>query len=362
MPARMSEVPRCRNCYYTLLGLPERRCPECGWEFDPADPSSYTTKPPFIRGQFWLPALVLSFGGGMLAFMFVVPFAGWGWAATLVVPFAAGALLGYAFRARLILLPALATALAISLFIGLVSLSLAGLFCGLVLGGVMFGPIMIGAGAGFLLRQALKNSRFEQRWHLPAVLFLLLPHACALVERAAWERAPAETVETAVVLPVTPERAWDALLFYEDVPGDPPPMFRLGMPRPLYSRGSVGRVGDEKACVYDKGRLVKRVTEIDPGKQLSFKVIEQGFETHAMRLSGGSFRFERAGPGHTRVTLATQYVPHMRPRWCWRPFERWTVHTLHRHVLHGMGEEAERRSGAPRRQDVRVATSTGGPP
>jgi len=33
----------CRKCHYRLAGLTHGRCPECGREFDPDDPSSFLT-------------------------------------------------------------------------------------------------------------------------------------------------------------------------------------------------------------------------------------------------------------------------------------------------------------------------------
>ena len=121
------------------------------------------------------------------------------------------------------------------------------------------------------------------------------------------------------------------------------------MPRPLSTSGGMVAVGDVKVCLYDKGRLVKRITAREPRRRLAFDVVEQGFEQHAMTLSGGAFEFEPAGPdpSRTRVTLSTTYHPHLGPRWCWRPFERLTVHTLHSHVLRGMAENATGSSAAP---------------
>ena len=34
---------RCKTCHYSLLNLPEHRCPECGNAFDPNDPSTFET-------------------------------------------------------------------------------------------------------------------------------------------------------------------------------------------------------------------------------------------------------------------------------------------------------------------------------
>ena len=335
-------VPRCRSCAYVLENLPGKLCPECGTPFDFDDPDTYTLKPPLVRWRFWLPGLALALGGGMALYLVVIGFAGFGVASTLVLPACVGAIIGYSCRVRMFLLLLIGLIVLTGLFFGLISFSLATLFCGLCLAGIALGPLILGTLCGAWLRAALKHSRFDQRWHLPLIAFLLLPAAWALVERKLSKPYAAETVSTSVVMDAPRERAWDAIMFYEDVRHDPPVLFRLGMPRPLYTSGSAAAVGDEKVCVYDKGRLVKRITEREPGRRLAFRVVEQGFERHAMTLSGGSFDIDSGGADNdsTRVTLSTRYRPHLGPRWCWRPFERLTVHTLHEHVLGGMAEKA----------------------
>ena len=37
---------RCKNCHYSLDGLTEKRCPECGREFDPNDPNTFDSPAP----------------------------------------------------------------------------------------------------------------------------------------------------------------------------------------------------------------------------------------------------------------------------------------------------------------------------
>ena len=135
------------------------------------------------------------------------------------------------------------------------------------------------------------------------------------------------------------------------------------MPRPLYSVGRAAAVGDLRTCVYDKGRLTKRITQVEPNRLLAFRVVEQGFERHAMTLYGGGFAFEPADEGgapRTRVTLTTTYRSHLSPRWCWRPFEEFTVHTLHGHILGGMAEDVRARSGE--RGESAVAAGGGARP
>ena len=43
----VNQTPRmfCRTCGYILVGLPSNRCPECGGDFDPANPKTFLTHP-----------------------------------------------------------------------------------------------------------------------------------------------------------------------------------------------------------------------------------------------------------------------------------------------------------------------------
>ena len=336
-------VPRCKGCGYVIENLPGTVCPECGTPFDFDDPDTYTIKPPFVRWRYWLPALLLALGAGVSLYLVLVGFYGFGPATVFAVPLSAGAVLGYAARVRKLILGVLIFALALGLFLSCLAFDLTGMLCGLMLTGLAFGPLVVGAAMGAALRRMLKNSQFNQRWHLPLIFFLLAPLAWGAIEGATRAPYSPETVRTSAVIDAPPYRAWDALVFYEEVRHGPPPLFRMGMPRPLYVTGSAA-VGDSRTCVYDKGRLSKRVTRREPGRLLEFVVTEQGFERHAMTLESGGFSFEPLDGGRrTRVTLTTTFHPHLGPRRCWRPLEQLVVRTLHDHVLRGMREAAESR-------------------
>lgn len=346
--------PRCLTCGYLLTGLQSGQCPECGRKFDPENPASYSTKPPFVRWRFWMPAALLSIalGAGLMS-LFVIS-GGFGWSFTIVGPFVAGVLLGYAARVRKFVYVLLALIVVAGVVTGLASMSFVGVFCGLVTAGVILGPLLIGTFLGVGLRVALKASQFDQRSYLPMLMTILLALASGQIESLARKPAPLETIGTTKMLDVDRARAWRTMLVYEEVHATPSLLLRMLLPRPLGTRGKMESVGDVKTCIYTRGYLRKQVISIEPEKRLTFSVIEQvKIENRSVRLDSGSFEFGDAGAGHTRVTLNTTYEPLLAPRWVWRPFEAWAVHSLHDYVLQGM----EHRAHELKRQQLAIGAT-----
>jgi hypothetical protein len=167
-------------------------CPECARPFNLSDPRSFITKVPFARWTFWFPGLALAVMGGTAASaVLAFGFGNWGYSLWLGVPFAAGCVLGYRTRGGWIFLVLLAAILVLGLILGVASLSLAGVYCGLVLGLIFAVPILVGVSAGATLRLRLKHSGFSQREYLPVFVFFLLPVFGALL-RVALARSPSK--------------------------------------------------------------------------------------------------------------------------------------------------------------------------
>lgn len=170
----MSRMPRCLSCDYLLIGLSASRCPECGRQFDRTDPTTYTTIPAFTRWKFWTPGflLVLFGGGGM--YLLSRPIADLNAATTVAIPFCVGALVGYACRVGKFMLVVGAIALLSGFWLAVLNLDVTGLFCGTMMVAIASGPLLLGAACGWALRSLLKESNFDQRWHLPMLPFVLL--------------------------------------------------------------------------------------------------------------------------------------------------------------------------------------------
>ncbi len=333
---------RCLDCYYVLEGLEELRCPECGRSFDLYDAGTFTRKPPYVWWKLWLPGLVQAMIFGVVSMAIMALLGQWGWALWVGVPLAAGCLLGYRFRAAWILFPALVMTVLTGLILSAIVLHLAGLYCGLILGGIFLSPIVAGAIAGVILRLILKARGYEQSAYLPSLILFALLLVGAVIEDRFGATPPRESVSTTRIIHAPIETAWESIMFYEELTHDPPWILRIGLAHPLRTYGSSASVGDEKVCIYNKGRLTKRIAEVEAPHLLAFTITEQsiGYERD-VHLTGGSFRFEAVDEKTTRVTLMTEYEPLLGPRFAWRWGEHYAVRTLHEHVLEGMAREAE---------------------
>ena len=176
------------------------------------------------------------------------------------------------------------------------------------------------------------------------VIFLLLPFGLDAVERLLPRDEDIASVETQAVFSSSQERAWNSIVFYEQIEHAPPFLLRLALPRPVGTTGGKTKVGETSRCVYENGYLVKKISEREEGRLLGFRVIEQNIHfEHDLDLRGGSFRVEPGpDPGTTRVTLTTSYRRLTYPAFIWQPAETLVLHTLHGHVLEGMRANAER--------------------
>jgi hypothetical protein len=325
-------------------------CPECGTAFDPADPSTYTTRPPFVWWTFWLPAFLLAGVGGGILWMLLIFAFGFTAATTLVVPVALGSVVGYAGRVRL----------GFKIFLGLLALGVAlailagggflGGFCALIVGALAIIPILLGVLIGWWLRISLAGSNFSQRDYLRSILLqflcVMIPAVTAIIE-GRHPLLPPVVVRTSQIVNTPPMSVWHGIQFFEEVRRPTPWLLRVSPSlRPMYTIGHSEKVGDLKTCVYARGKLIKQVTEVIPGRRLAFRVVEQDrIETDGATLLDGSFDLEPLDGGtHTRVTLTTRYTPKLNPRFAYLWAEAWAIHTLHGHVLAGMKDTAEGRT------------------
>jgi hypothetical protein len=145
-----------------------------------------------------------------------------------------------------------------------------------------------------------------------------------------------DVVATKAHFDASPDVVWREMIFYEEVPRRPAPLLRLFLPAPVRTRGEKTRVGAVIECTYEGGYLEKVITAAEPARFVRFDVLVQrlGVED-CISMGGGSYEYSAVDDG-CDVVLTTGYRGHLRPRWLFRPFERFLAHRLHRHILDGM--------------------------
>ena len=164
----------------------------------------------------------------------------------------------------------------------------------------------------------------------------------AIVQRIA---ATTGSVATSMVFRAAPAAVWERLMFYEQIDQRPPLHLRLLLPVPIETNGRKSEPGDEARCLYEGGYLIKRVTEVEPGRRYAFEIAEQALTVGGgMRLSGGEYLIRDLERGRAEVRIVTRYASPKRPRWLWRRIEQAVCHSFHRHILRAMRREVEGRS------------------
>lgn len=302
--------------------------------------------------QLWLPGFFLAFLSGVTAYAICIQSGSLGWALFVAVPLSAGAIGGYACRVGGAMKVMLGLILVPALVLGIVSVNVAGFFCGGMLGGIFLGPMLVGLGIGSLTRTALKNSAWSQRYFLPLIIFILFPYAAQIIECSVPRATEHAIVDTHLHVHATADEAWNAVMFYEEVEHDPPLLLHMALPKPVRSVGNKQHVGQTVNCIYDRGHLKKRISEVVPGKRLAFEVIEQKLHFERdVTLKSGSFTIEPVDEHNESagvyVRLQTTYERHLRPTSIWKPIEEVVVHSLHEHVLEGMRQHITRQRKHP---------------
>lgn len=350
-PAAPDAGPRfCLRCGERLTTHPlddvaPTKCPRCGLPFSPDRPETYADAPAWRRPRwtrlagFFLMAVALGVVGYALIRNDVM-----GVAVFFVVPFAIGGLLGYTTRASVWLSLLLSLAAVACVVFVLVAADLSGIFCGLTLSAVFLGPTLVGAVVGWGLQVATRNRATRRRHYAILTMIVGLPFGADRVEsRWPLARETAE-VSTSATFQCPADRAWESVVFYEQVRHEPPFLLTLALPRPVRSERRRAAVGESQRCVYERGYLVKTITASDEPRLLAFDVSEQHLHfEHDVELLDGSFIVQPLGDGRTRVVLTTRYRRLLRPAWLWAPMERTIIETLHGHVLEGMRRHAVQR-------------------
>lgn len=224
--------------------------------------------------------------------------------------------------------------------IGLLFMAQEGLAC--------LGMALVPAGVLSLLGAllAIAIGRFNAPIARSPGSLLVLPLAAGV--EAGVQRPPEHEVITAIVVDAPPEVVWRHVVSFPDLAPPTEWMFRRGIAFPVRARIDGEGVGATRYCEFSTGTFVEPITRWEPGRRLSFNVVESpppmrewslwdrvdaphlhGF----MRSKHGEFRLVALPEGRTRLEGSTFYELEIFPELYWKLWSDRIVHAIHGRVL-----------------------------
>ena len=211
-------------------------------------------------------------------------------------------------------------------------------------------PLAIGGGA--IGRSAAAGSPVRQS---SPGLFML----AAIPLTAAVEPAPGHAmheIRSSVIIEAPPSAVWPHVIAFRDIPPPDDWFFRAGVAYPIHARIEGNGVGAVRYCVFSTGSFVEPITRWEPGRRLSFDVVESPPPMRELspyrdlspphlhgylRSRRGEFRFVDLGDGRTRLEGSTWYEIEMAPEAYWQIFSDFLIHRIHGRVLEHIKREVE---------------------
>jgi hypothetical protein len=169
--------------------------------------------------------------------------------------------------------------------------------------------------------------------------------------------APTFVVRSAIDVHAPPERVWNEVIAFTEIPPPSEWMFRAGIAYPVRAEMLGRGEGAERHCVFSTGAFVEPIQIWDPPHLLKFSVtsnpppMEEWTpyahidppHLHGFLVSnGGQFLLTRLPDGSTRLEGTTWYRHNLWPAAYWQMWSDAIIHRIHVRVLTHIRDQAEK--------------------
>jgi hypothetical protein len=176
------------------------------------------------------------------------------------------------------------------------------------------------------------------------------------MERAAGLVPETFRVQTAIEVNAPPEKVWDQVVAFAEIPPPKEMLFRAGIAYPIRAEISGHGVGAVRHCIFSTGPFVEPIEIWDEPRLLKFGVTAnptplQEWTPYAHieppHLHGyfvseqGQFLLTALPVGRTRLEGTTWYRHSMWPAAYWHLWSDYIIHSIHLRVLRHIKLEAE---------------------
>jgi uncharacterized membrane protein YhaH (DUF805 family) len=224
---------------------------------------------------------------------------------------------------------------------------------------VMAAPIALviglaGGAIGYVVQKTF--SWRENSPRLFCVAILAIP-AVMGVERAVPPRLPLLEVKSSVIVDAPPEKVWQNVVSFTELPPPKEFIFKIGVAYPIRAEIHGHGVGAVRHCNFSTGPFVEPIETWDEPRLLKFAVTENPepmqewtpyHEVHPRHLDGylesqaGQFRLVPLAGGRTLLEGTTWYSHHLWPAAYWQVWSDHIIHTIHLRVLNHVKELSEK--------------------
>ncbi|HAY75560.1 MAG TPA: hypothetical protein DCY32_07795, partial [Opitutae bacterium] len=233
-------------------------------------------------------------------------------------------------------------------FLLLLLLAIEGILCLLMAAPIALPLAAVGGWVGYLIqnRAFLKNPSLS----VFVATFLLMGF-----EEKALPEAPLFAVRSEVLVNAPPEKVWNHVVTFSELPPAEDWLFSLGIACPTCATIEGTGVGAIRHCNFNTGAFVEPITVWDEPNRLAFDVISQPppmkelspYDIHPPHLDGhleskrGEFRLRRFEQDKTILIGTTWYKHNMWPASYWKIWSDFLIGRIHRRVLNHVKKLSE---------------------
>jgi hypothetical protein len=211
-----------------------------------------------------------------------------------------------------------------------------GLACLLYTMPVALLTIALGAFIAEIIKQSRKGGSNTLRLYLiPVSIFI----ASASIENHIGSTKEEDSVSTSVFLPYKADEVWDKIKSVDTLDTDKPLWLKIGLPVPQKCILEEEKLGAQRICIFEGGRIEEEITEIRKPEILKMKVTKYELTgRHWLHFKDAIYTFKEV-TGGTIITRTTTYYSELKPRFYWRLCEHSAIKSEHEYVLNNLEKD-----------------------
>jgi uncharacterized membrane protein YhaH (DUF805 family) len=312
------------------------------------------------RGKF-AQALLTTFVTSAIGLVFLLPgpriMQSYGWSLFVALPFCMGmfAALLYSYHEPRSFQSCMEVALLPIFILGavIVGIAVEGVICVMMAAPIALALAFLGGTVGYLIQERYWSPRNK-----PAILsaILLVIPSAFLGEHAIALQPPVYMVRSAVTISAPPEKVWNQVVAFAEIPPPRELLFRAGVAYPIRAEIDGAGVGATRRCIFSTGPFLEPITVWDEPHLLKFDVERNPAplneltpyghidppHLHGYFIShGGQFLLTALPGGQTGLEGTTWYHHSMWPATYWHWWSDYVIHKIHMRVLNHIRERAE---------------------